>query len=62
MNVADDQVLNADQVAEILDVHPRTLTRYLRTGELKGAKHGNRWFIRRSAVDAFLEPEQTDVA
>jgi excisionase family DNA binding protein len=53
----DDEVLNTRQVVELLGVDRKTLERYLHTGQLRAVKHGNRWFIRRSAVEDFLTPD-----
>ncbi len=52
-----DPVLNPQQVADELGVTVHTVREWLRLGELPGAKRGNRWFIRRSAVETFLQPE-----
>lgn len=51
-----DPVLTAHQCAAELGVHYQTLRKYIRAGELRAAKRGNRLFIRRSWVDEFLNP------
>jgi excisionase family DNA binding protein len=50
---ADDPVLFIDEVAAELRVHPNTIRRHIKAHRLVATKQGNRWFIRRSAVDAF---------
>ncbi|HEY9418142.1 MAG TPA: helix-turn-helix domain-containing protein [Pseudonocardia sp.] len=60
--MSDDPVRTAHEAAEILGVHYQTVRRYILDGELKAAQRGRRWFIRQSAIDAFLEPARPDVA
>ncbi|MFC5996900.1 helix-turn-helix domain-containing protein [Pseudonocardia hispaniensis] len=57
-----DPVLNPREVARELGVHYETVLRYIQTGQLVGVKRGSRYFVRRSAVDAFLRPEPDDHA
>lgn len=54
--MSSDPVLNAHEVAEELGVHYKTVLKYIRAGELRVAKRGNRLFIRRSWVEEFLAP------
>jgi excisionase family DNA binding protein len=58
----NDPVLTAHQVADEIGVHYQTLRKYILDGQLKAAKRGNRWFIRRSWVEEFLAPSSRDVA
>lgn len=57
-----DPVITAQQAADEVGVHYQTLRRYVLSGELKAVKRGNRWFIRRSWLEAFLTPTRIDVA
>ena len=52
----------APQVAEELGYSEERIRQLLRAGQLKGHKVGGRWRIPRSAVDAFLHPERSDVS
>lgn len=52
-----DPVLFIDEVAAELRVHPNTIRRHIRAHRLQATKQGNRWFIRRSAVEAFLRAD-----
>jgi excisionase family DNA binding protein len=54
--VSADPVLTAHQVADLLQIHYKTLLRHVREGRLQASKQGNRLFIRRSAVEEFLTP------
>jgi excisionase family DNA binding protein len=52
----DTQMLNPQQVAEILGVHPKTVHLWLRSGKLQGTKISYRaWRIPRSALDSFIQ-------
>ena len=50
-----DKLLTSEQVSEILQVHPFTVLKYLKSGKLKGIKLGRVWRIRESDVERFLE-------
>lgn len=54
----EDPVLSAHEVAaELRRTYPIVCC-YLRSGALAGVKRGGRWYVRRSALDAFLSPER----
>ncbi len=53
--MADVQLLTAAQVAERLQLHERTVTRWLRRGYLRGFKLGKEWRILPDDLRAFLE-------
>jgi excisionase family DNA binding protein len=57
-----DELLTVREVAARLKVHPETVKRWLRTGELHGYLLGDRsgWRVRASEVDAFLERKVAD--
>jgi excisionase family DNA binding protein len=55
--VSEDPVMTAHQVADLLQIHYKTLLRYVRDGEIRATKRGGRLFIRRSWVDEFLTPQ-----
>lgn len=53
----EDRLLTVKQVAELLQVHPVTVQRWLRSGQLSGIrlpadKLG--WRVRRSEIERFL--------
>ena len=49
--------LTAEQVAERLQVHPRTVKRWLQAGELNGYQLGDRagWRVSEDDLTAFLD-------
>lgn len=50
------EVLTARETAEVLGIHYQVVIEHLARGDLVGVKRGNRWYIRRTAVDDFLDP------
>ena len=50
-----DRLLTTEQVSQILQVHPFTVLKYIKSGKLKGIKLGRVWRIRESDVERFLE-------
>ena len=53
--MVSDKLLTTEQVAELLQVHPFTVLKYIKTGKLKAIKLGRVWRIRESNVERFLE-------
>ena len=51
-------LLTAAEVAEILDIHPRTVGEYIRDGKLRAYQFGGGWKISENALRAFVR-EQT---
>ncbi|HMR00959.1 MAG TPA: helix-turn-helix domain-containing protein [Candidatus Gracilibacteria bacterium] len=50
-----DEILTAEQVAKILQVHPFTVLKFIKQGKLKASKLGRVYRIRRRDVDEFLD-------
>lgn len=44
-----------ERVAELLDLHPDTIRRYIREGKLKAYKIGKGFRIKKESLDKFLE-------
>jgi len=49
------EILTAEQVAKILQVHPFTVLKFIKQGKLKASKLGRVYRIRRRDVDEFLD-------
>src|SRR5438270_7868526 len=47
-------LLTAAEVAEILDIHPRTVGEYIRDGKLQAFQFGGGWKISEAALRAFV--------
>ncbi|MCC7197304.1 helix-turn-helix domain-containing protein [Candidatus Peregrinibacteria bacterium] len=51
----EETILTVEQVAQILQVHPFTVLKFIKKDKLKAAKLGRVYRIRRSDVDKFLD-------
>lgn len=47
-------LLTVDQLAQMLDMHPRTIRRYIREEQLKATKVGGEWRIRKEDAEMFI--------
>jgi len=52
-----DKLLDVEDAAKIIEVHPETIRRWLRDGTLKGEKFGKLWRIRESELIGKKKPE-----
>lgn len=50
-------LLTAAEVAEILDIHPRTVGEYIREGKLRAFQFGGGWKISENALRAFVRDQ-----
>src|SRR5262245_22620527 len=48
------ELLTAAEVAEILDIHPRTVGEYIRDGKIRAFQFGGGWKISESALREFV--------
>lgn len=48
-------ILSVKQTAEILSCSTATVQNYIRIGRLKAAKHGNRLFVSKEALQEFMQ-------
>lgn len=51
----DEKILTPDQVAQILQVHPFTVLKFIKQGKLRASKLGRVYRIRQSDVEKFLD-------
>ena len=51
----DESYFSAEQVAEMLGMHIKTIQRYMREGVLPAARIGNRWRVSGHDLSAFTE-------
>jgi excisionase family DNA binding protein len=56
------ELFSAAEVADILDIHPRTVNDYVRDGKLKAIQVGGGWKISERALRAFVRELTTDHA
>lgn len=50
----DDIFYSVEEVAIKIDVHPRSIRRYLASGELSGIREGKKWVIAQNELTAFI--------
>jgi excisionase family DNA binding protein len=53
----DHKVMTIDEVSEYLQLHPLTVRRLARDGELPAAKIGRQWRVKRDLLDRWLAEE-----
>jgi excisionase family DNA binding protein len=53
-----DKFFSVDDIAEILDMHPKTIQRYIREGKIKGTKLGKSWKVTGHDLSVFTESEE----
>jgi len=51
----NETYLTVQEAAKILKIHPRTVTKFLTTGQLRGAKIGRIWRLTEEDVKIFFE-------
>ncbi|WP_035351522.1 helix-turn-helix domain-containing protein [Edaphobacter aggregans] len=56
IKVADifEPLLDSQQAAELMHVHPETVKRRARRGEIPGLKFGKVWRFRASGLEAYI--------
>ena len=50
-----EPLLDSDEAAALLKIHPKTLQRMARRGEIPGIQIGKLWRFRRSELNAWME-------
>ena len=57
-----EPVWDCNQAARFLGLHPKTVKRMARAGEIPGCRLGRRWIFRPSELDALLRARVTSSA
>jgi len=50
-----EQLLDSEEAASLLKIHPKTLQQTVRSGEIAGVRIGKLWRFRASVLNAWLE-------
>ena len=50
-----EQLLDSDEAAALLKIHPKTLQKMARNGEITGVQVGKLWRFRASVINQWLE-------
>lgn len=53
----ENKLYTVDQVSEMLNIHPKTVRKYIREGKLRGTKVGKQWRITGHDLSSFVEGE-----
>jgi excisionase family DNA binding protein len=52
-----DEILTAGEVAELLQIHPRTVYKLVKEGSIPGRKFGGGWRFSRNEILAMVSPQ-----
>lgn len=52
-----EEILTASQVAQLLQVHPRTIYKLVRQGSIPGRKFGGGWRFNKSEILLMISPQ-----
>jgi excisionase family DNA binding protein len=61
MEIMENNILTVDQVAEILELHPKTIRRFIREGKLKATKIGKQWRVTGDCLADFMGSKDTNI-
>ena len=61
IEVDDFKAFDANEVAKMLDMKYRTVTRYIQAGKIRARKIGKKYFVTESDVKAFILAQETNV-
>lgn len=61
IEVDDFKAFDANEVAEMLDLKYRTVTRYIQAGKIRARKIGKKYFVTEKDVKAFILAQATNV-
>ena len=61
IEVNDFKAFDANEVAEMLDLKYRTVTRYIQAGKIRARKIGKKYFVTEKDVKAFILAQETNV-
>ena len=61
IHVDDFKAFDANEVAKMLDMKYRTVTRYIQAGKIRARKIGKKYFVTEQDVKAFILAQSTNV-
>ena len=53
-----DKLYTVQEVADLLQVHPKTIKNYIESDKLKASWFGNRWRIKKETVKRFIDERE----
>jgi excisionase family DNA binding protein len=57
MDISFERLLDSQEAAKLLDIHPKTLVQMARRGEIPAMRIGKFWRFRASALDSWVRSE-----
>ncbi len=58
-----EKFYSVEEIAQMLDMHPKTIARYIREGHIRAQKFGKAWRVSGHDLSVFIEgSKQTDAA
>jgi len=61
IHVDDFKAFDANEVAKMLDMKYRTVTRYIQAGKIRARKIGKKYFVTEQDIKAFILAQSTNV-
>ena len=61
IHVDDFKAFDSNEVAKMLDMKYRTVTRYIQAGKIRARKIGKKYFVTDQDVKAFILAQSTNV-
>ena len=61
IEVDDFKAFDANEVAEMLNLKYRTVTRYIQAGKIRARKIGKKYFVTENDIKAFILAQETNV-
>jgi excisionase family DNA binding protein len=58
--IVQEDILSADEVAKLLQVHPRTIKRLANQRILIGFQVAGKWRFRRGAVEEYIRKQENE--
>jgi excisionase family DNA binding protein len=55
VRLVPEPLLDTEQAAAIIQIHPKTLQKFAREGQIQGIHIGKLWRFRRSAIEQWIE-------
>jgi excisionase family DNA binding protein len=51
----NDRLLDSEEAAALIQIHPKTLQKFAREGQIQGVHIGKLWRFRRSAIEQWID-------
>lgn len=55
IKVEELTVYDVEECSKMLNIHPNTVRRYVRSGKLKGQRVGGKWYVTADTLKEFIK-------